>query len=87
MTHSNSGPVILPFHVDPLDGEPDIRVRHVVDVDGVPHQIVVCIWGDESYSATLINLVSGASCPRFGGRPSTGNQSHLRTAQPTASRQ
>ena len=63
MKHGDSSSVILPFRADDLRGLPHTRVREVFVIDGVPHQLTVSLWGDDTYAAELVNLVSGASCP------------------------
>lgn len=63
MPHDDDGPVILPIGLDPGPGLPDTRIRDIFVIDGVPHGLTVCIWGDDSCTIELVNLASGASCP------------------------
>lgn len=53
-------PAVLPFAGA---DEPDTRVREVFVIHGEPHQLTVCVWADDRYSAELVSLVSGTACP------------------------
>lgn len=62
------GGYTVPSDILPFPTKQPARVswiHEVFEVDGIPHQLAVRITSDRRYEATLVNLSSGASCPRL----------------------
>ncbi len=78
------GPVILPFRAPSRPDEPDTMIEDAFFVDGDMHRLVVRIWADDTYAVELVNLASGASCPRYGEAPGRDERSAAAARPPTS---